>query len=135
MSKNAHLRRTSMYALFLGICPRFAWTSHPSGGSAVSEALPMDFFRQPLKSRSFTVLSVNQLASNTDAISKVSLRGVPRFAGRPNNLGMKDEIAGPRGLAVTIVGILRKLASCLRIGFNLGLSIHEDHPHADQGEG
>ena len=60
LTENAHLlryfhpsslRRTSMYASFLGICPRFAWTPHPVGGSPVSEALHLDIFRQPLESR------------------------------------------------------------------------------------
>ena len=47
------LRRTSMYASFLGICPRFAWTPHPAGGSPVSEALHLDIFHQPLRHRFF----------------------------------------------------------------------------------
>ena len=62
LSENAHLlryphpsslRRTPMYASFLGICPRFAWTPHPAGGSPVSEALHMDIFYQPLRSQFF----------------------------------------------------------------------------------
>ena len=52
------LRRTSMYASFLGICPRFAWTPHPAGGSPVSEALYMDIFHQPLRNRFFESLDV-----------------------------------------------------------------------------
>ena len=42
-----------MYASFLGICPRIAWTPHPAGGSPVSEALHTDIFHQPLTSRFF----------------------------------------------------------------------------------
>jgi hypothetical protein len=51
------LRRTSMYASFLGICPRFAWPPHPAGGSPVSEALHMDIYHQPLRSRFFDSLN------------------------------------------------------------------------------
>jgi hypothetical protein len=43
----------SMYASFLWICPRFAWTPHPVGGSPVSKALHMYIFHQPLESRFF----------------------------------------------------------------------------------
>jgi hypothetical protein len=50
------LRRTPMYASFLGICPRFAWTPHPAGGSPVSEALHLDLFHQPLRIRFFESL-------------------------------------------------------------------------------
>ena len=66
LSENAHLlrypypsslRRTSMYASFLGICPRLAWTPHPAGGSPVSEALHLDIFRKPLRSRFSKILN------------------------------------------------------------------------------
>ncbi len=50
------LRRTSMYASFLGICLRFAWTPHPPGGSPVSEALHPNPFHQPLRSWFFDTL-------------------------------------------------------------------------------
>jgi hypothetical protein len=50
------LRRTSMYASFLGICPRFAWTPHPAGGSPVSEALHLGIFHQPPRRRFFDSL-------------------------------------------------------------------------------
>jgi hypothetical protein len=67
LSENAHLlryphpsslRRTSLYASFLGICPRFPWTPHPAGGSPVSEALHTDIFHQPLRSRFFDGLNL-----------------------------------------------------------------------------
>ena len=51
------LRRTSVHASFLGICPRFAWTPHPAGGSPVSEALHLDIFHQPFRSRDFDSLN------------------------------------------------------------------------------
>ena len=35
------------YTSFLGICPRFARTPHPAGGSPVSDALHMEIFHQP----------------------------------------------------------------------------------------
>jgi len=65
LPENAHLlryphpsslRRNSVYASFLGICPRFAWTPHPVGGSPVSEALHMGVFPQPLRGRLFESL-------------------------------------------------------------------------------
>ena len=45
--KNAHLRRTSLYASLFEICPQKARTPHPSGGSSVSGALHLDVFEQP----------------------------------------------------------------------------------------
>jgi len=85
LSENAHLlrypypsslRRTSTYASFLGICPRFAWTPRPAGGSPVSEApvlgagstterdfaklnLHLDIFHQPLRNLFFDSLGCN----------------------------------------------------------------------------
>ncbi|KPK27569.1 MAG: hypothetical protein AMK69_10330 [Nitrospira bacterium SG8_3] len=52
------LQRTSMYASFLRICPRFAWTPHPAGGSPGSEALHLDIFHQPHKRRFFDSLVI-----------------------------------------------------------------------------
>ena len=40
------LRSTYMYASFLRICPRFAWTPTLWGGFPVSEALHMGIFSQ-----------------------------------------------------------------------------------------
>ncbi len=39
------------------------------------------------------VCSEQMLDTNRNAITKVSLRGVPRFVGRRSNLAVKDEIA------------------------------------------
>jgi hypothetical protein len=53
------------YASFLGICPRFAWTPHPAGGSPVSsrgKACGMDIFHQLLRIRFFDSLD----SSNAD---------------------------------------------------------------------
>ncbi len=50
--------------------------------------------------------------THTDAITKVSLRGVPRFAGLRSNLAVRDEIAALvypeelEGFAMTILTIL-----------------------------
>ena len=71
--------------------------------------------------------------SNTDAITKVSLRGVPPLAGRRSNLEVKDERL-PRslrgvypevleGLAMTIAKILNGLVLPFRIRFPFGLSV------------
>jgi hypothetical protein len=43
----ASLRRTSMYASLLGICPQKTRTPHPSGGSPVSDALYLGIFQKP----------------------------------------------------------------------------------------
>ena len=60
LPQNAHLlryphpsslRRTLLYASFLGICPRCAWTPLPAGGFPVSEALHLGIFRQPPKEK------------------------------------------------------------------------------------
>jgi hypothetical protein len=65
--KNAHLRRyphssslrrTSVYASFLGICPQKARTPHPLGGSPVSGALHLGIFDQPAEQVYFNKLMV-----------------------------------------------------------------------------